>query len=274
MADEVAGLIGAGRMGQAMIGHMAKGGFRVVAQDVSGQARDAAAALGAEVVETPAEAARAADIVFIAVGFDAEAAEVCRGADGIFAAARPGTLVVLNSTVSPDLARALGREAEEHGLRLLDVPIARGRHAAQAGTLLALVGGAEADLERARPMLECFCSDISHQGEVGHGQVAKAVNNLLLWVNGVALSEAAALAEGEGMDLPRLREALLMSSGKSWALENWDSVFFTWALEDMQGVLAMADRTRASYPLLGQIREQVKWAKANKEAGNARWTKG
>jgi len=268
------GLVGAGRMGRAMVHHLIARGFAVSVTDVSAAACEAVAVLGAKVVDTPAELAARSDAVFIAVGFDEEVSAVCRGADGIFANARPGTIVVVNSTISADLVRALGDEARAKGLDLLDIPIARGAAAAEAGTLLALAGGDAAVLERVRPMLEAFCSDISHLGDIGHGQVAKAINNLLLWVDGVALTEAGRLAESTGIDLPGLRDALLMSSGRSWALENWDSVTFTWALKDMQLVLDMCDRTGLSFPMAGLVKEQVKQAREAKRRGEAKWTGG
>jgi len=260
-------------MGRAMIRHMLGKGFAVTASDVDRKALNTVAALGAAVAARPAEAAAASDAVFVAVGFDREVAAVCRGEDGIFNGARPGTIVVVNSTVSDILVRALAQEAEERGLVLLDIPIARGAAAAEAGTLLALAGGDPEALDRVRPMLNAFCSDIAHLGEVGHGQTAKAINNLLLWVNGVALMEAGNLAESTGIDLPALREALLLSSGKSWALENWDSVTFTWALNDMQLVLEMCDRAGLSMPMMGLVKEQVKQAKAAKKRGEAPWTR-
>jgi 3-hydroxyisobutyrate dehydrogenase and related beta-hydroxyacid dehydrogenases len=267
------GLVGAGRMGRAMIGHLRKAGHAVRVADVSPEALEAAAALGATPVGGAGETAAGAEAVFVAVGFDEECAETLRGPDGVFAAAAPGTIVIVNSTIAPALAIALGREAEAAGLRLLDVPICRGAKAADEGTLLAVAGGAGEALADARPLLGCFCSDIAHVGEVGHGQVAKAVNNLLLWVDGVALLEAGRLAESTGIDLKVLREALLMSSGRSWALQNWDSVTFRWALKDMQVVLGMCDEAGGSFPMLGFVKEQVKDGKAVKARGEGPgWT--
>jgi 3-hydroxyisobutyrate dehydrogenase len=268
-----AGLIGAGRMGRAMARHLLARGFTVTATDTSRDACEAAKALGAAVAATPAEVAAAADVVFIAVGFDQEVIEVCRGERGLLAAAPPGRVVVVNSTISPPLVRELGAEAGTRALGFLDAPIARGGRAADAGTLLALVGGDLAVLERVRPMLAAFCSDIAHLGEVGHGQVAKAINNLLLWVNGVALIEAGRLAATTGIDLPGLREALLMSSGRSYALENWEHMTYTWALKDMQIVLDMCDQGGLSCPLLGLIKEQVKTAREIKQRGEVGWTR-
>jgi 3-hydroxyisobutyrate dehydrogenase len=268
-----AGLIGAGRMGRAMVKHLVARGFSVTVTDTSREACAAAEAFGAAVAATPAEVAAAADAVFIAVGYDREVIDVCRGERGLLAAAPPGRVVVVNSTTSPPLVRELGAAAAARGLAFLDAPIARGARAADAGTLLALVGGDPAVLERVRPMLAAFCSDIAHLGELGHGQVAKAINNLLLWVNGVALIEAGRLAASTGIDLPRLREVLLMSSGRSYALENWEHMTYTWALKDMQIVLDMCDRTGLSFPLLGLLKEQVKAARKIKQRGEVGWTR-
>ena len=255
-----------------MLGHLLNGGFGVTVTDTDDDARARAGARGANVVNTPAEAAAISDVVFIAVGFDADAAAVCRGETGVFAGAAPGCIVVLNSTVSPDLARDLGGEAAALGLVLLDIPIARGAGAADAGTLLALAGGDAAALDQVRPMLATFCSDIAHLGDVGHGQVAKAINNLLLWVNGVALIEAGQLAASTGIDLPKLRGALQMSSGQSWALDEWNHLSFTWALKDMQIVLKMCDRASLSAPMMGLVKEQVKAARRIKLEGGVNWT--
>lgn len=268
-----AGIVGVGRMGRAMAQHLVDGGFRVIAADSNREALDAAVELGARAAGTPAQLADASDVIFIAVGFDKEVEAVCHGADGLFAGARPGAIIVINSTVSVELVKRLSEEARAGGFSLLDVPIARGRPAAEAGTLLALVGGDAALLETVRPMLQCFCSDIAHLGEVGHGQVAKAVNNLLLWINGVGLMEAGRLAESTGIDLPGLRDAMMMSSGRSWALENWESVTFTWALKDMQLLLDMCDNAGESFPLVGLVKELVKDGRQSKQRGNApAWT--
>src|SRR5215475_15524881 len=107
--------------------------------------------------------------------------------------------------------------------------------------MLALMGGKAEVFERGRPIYRAFCSDVAHLGDIGAGQFGKAMNNYLLWVNGIALIEAGRLSEANGMDLVKLREALLMSSGASDALKNWENVSFIWALKDMQIVLKIAD---------------------------------
>jgi 3-hydroxyisobutyrate dehydrogenase-like beta-hydroxyacid dehydrogenase len=108
---------------------------------------------------------------------------------------------------------------------------------------------------------------------VGHGQVAKTMNNMLLWVNGVALMEAGRLAQSTGISLPKLREALLMSSGSSAALSDWDMITFTWALKDMQIVTQMTDKAGLALPIIGAIKELVKEAKRLKSGGgDPDWT--
>ena len=122
------------------------------------------------------------------------------------------------------------------------------------------------------PILKTFSADVIHLGDMGAGQVGKALNNFLLWVNGVALIEAGRLSEANGMDLVKLREALLISSGASDALKNWESVSFTWALKDMQIVIRMADKAGLSLPIAGAIKELVKDGRRIKQSNPPDWT--
>jgi 3-hydroxyisobutyrate dehydrogenase-like beta-hydroxyacid dehydrogenase len=138
--------------------------------------------------------------------------------------------------------------------------------------MLALVGGKADVVERSRPIYQTFCSDVKHLGEVGAGQFGKSMNNFLLWVNGVALIEAGRLSEANGMDLVKLREALLISSGASDALKNWENVSFHWALKDMQIVIKMADKAGLSLPIAGAIKELVKEGRRIKNSNPPDWT--
>ena len=155
---------------------------------------------------------------------------------------------------------------------MLDAPICRGRWFADEGKLLALFGGTDAVVERGRSVYGTFCSDIVHLGNVGHGQVGKAMNNLLLWINSIGLIEAGRIAETTGIDLVTLRKALMMSSGKSQALEDWDQTTFTWALKDMQIVSQMTDKAGLSLPITGAVKELVKEARRTKASNPPDWT--
>jgi 3-hydroxyisobutyrate dehydrogenase len=266
---ERVGIVGVGRMGFAMLKHLVKRGYPVTACDIDNKQLAKAREAGATTVKTPAEVARAADFVIIGVGYDDEINEVVLGAEGLLAELAPGSIIAVSSTAKPDTVKALDKRAQAQGVGVLDAPICRGRFAADEGTLLALVGGKADVVERGRAVYGCFCSDYAHLGEVGHGQVGKTMNNLLLWINAVGLIEAGRLAESTGIDLVKLRAALLMSSGASDALKEWDMISFTWALKDMQIVADLTDKAGLSLPITGAIKELVKDARRIK-ATNAR----
>jgi 3-hydroxyisobutyrate dehydrogenase len=269
---ERVGIVGVGRMGLAMLKHLVKHGHQVTACDLDekqlGKAREA----GASTAKSPAEVARAASFVIIGVGYDDEVNAVVLGSDGLLGNLPQGSIIAVSSTAKPATLKALEERAQQHGVDILDAPICRGRFAADEGTLLALVGGKPEVVERARAVYGAFCSDYAHLGEVGHGQVGKAMNNLLLWINAVGLLEAGRLAETTGIDLVKLRDALLMSSGASDALKEWDMISFTWALKDMQIVADMTDRAGLSLPITGAIKELVKDARRIKAATAPKWT--
>jgi 3-hydroxyisobutyrate dehydrogenase len=267
------GIVGVGRMGLAMLKHLIKQGYQVTACDIDDKQLAKARDAGAAAVATPAEVARAADFVIVAVGYDEEVRQVVLEVDGLLANLAPGSIIAVSSTAKPDTVKALDEQAKAHGVAILDAPICRGRFAADDGTLLALVGGKPDAVERGRAIYRCFCSDYAHLGEVGHGQVGKTMNNLLLWINAVGLIEAGRLAQTTGIDLVKLRAALLISSGASDALKEWDMVSFTWALKDMQIVADLADKAGLSLPITGAIKELVKEARRIKTAGAApNWT--
>ena len=266
------GIIGPGRMGLAMIKHLVKAGFTVTATDINSDQLAKAEAAGARAVATTAEVGAASDYVIVAVGFDAETIAVTVGEGGLVETMAPGGCIAICSTSSPETVRMINDKAVAKGIDVLDAPICRGRWSADDGTLLALVGGTDAVVERSEPVFSTFCSDIEHLGPVGHGQFGKAMNNFLMWISGVGLIEAGRLAEAFGADLVKLRKALLISSAKSATMEDWDRMTFTWALKDMQIVSEMADGLGQSMPLAGQIREMVKEARRIKAANPPDWT--
>jgi 3-hydroxyisobutyrate dehydrogenase/2-hydroxy-3-oxopropionate reductase len=266
------GIVGAGRMGLAMLKHLVNKGYTVTVCDISEKQREVARAVGAAIVATPAAVGKLSDIVILGVGYDAEVNDVVFGKDGLIETMAPGSIIAISSTAKPDTVKAVAARVGEKGIAVLDAPICRGRFAADSGTLLALVGGKAEVVARARPVYGTFASDIVHLGEVGHGQVGKTMNNLLLWVNAIGLLEAGRLAETTGIDLVKLRAALLMSSGSSDALKEWDMISFTWALKDMQIVADMTDKAGLSLPITGAIKELVKEARRIKASNAPNWT--
>ena len=206
------GIIGLGKMGLPMARHLRKRGFAVTAHDVNPAACKQAESLGVVIAENARAVAAASDFVIVVVGFDSEAERVATGADGIAAAARPGLIVGIASTIAPRTMLKLGRHLAGTGIALIDMPLTRGEPAAEAGTMLVMVGG-DADVYAAcKPAMESFASDIFHVGDLGAGQVGKMVNKLILWACISANHEGFRLAEGLGVDPERLRGALLESS--------------------------------------------------------------
>jgi 3-hydroxyisobutyrate dehydrogenase/2-hydroxy-3-oxopropionate reductase len=267
------GLIGAGRMGLPMLRHLISHGHRVAVCDISRENADRARAEGAEIVETPRDLGRHATFIILGVGYDDEVRAVTLGEAGVLSTLAPGSIVAVSSTVAPDTVQSLDEAARARGCDVLDAPICRGRWFADQGKLLALFGGRESVVERGRRVYSTFASDIAWLGEVGHGQVAKALNNYLLWVTSLGLIEAGRIAESAGMDLPKLRDALMLSSGKSQALEDWDQTTFTWALKDMQIVGGVSDKAGLALPLVGAVKELVKEGRRIKAANPPGWTR-
>jgi len=272
-AREKVGIIGAGRMGQPMAQHLLRHGYDLTVCDISAENIARVRAMGATIAANPAELASRVDVIIVGVGYDDEVTEVLLGANGALAALRPGGIIAISSTVAPDLVKSLDEQARARGCDVLDAPICRGRFFADAGKLLALFGGRDEVVARGRAVYGTFCSDIAHVGVVGHGQVAKAMNNLMLWITSIGLIEAGRLAETTGIDLPILRDALMLSSGKSQALEDWDQTSFTWALKDMQIVSKMSDAANLSLPVTGAVRELVKEARRVKATSAPKWTR-
>ena len=270
---ERVGVIGVGRMGLPMVKHLVRHGYEVVACDINAGNLAKARELGAWPADTPADLARQATFVILGVGYDEEVNAVTAGETGVLATLAKGAIIAVSSTVAPDTVKTLEERARETSCDVLDAPICRGRWFADKGKLLALFGGKPEVVARGRAVYGAFCSDIAVLGEVGHGQVGKAMNNLLLWINSIGLIEAGRIAESTGIDLPNLRKALMMSSGASKALEDWDQTTFTWALKDMQIVLTMADAAGLSLPVTGSVKELVKEARRIKAQNPPRWTR-
>jgi 3-hydroxyisobutyrate dehydrogenase-like beta-hydroxyacid dehydrogenase len=256
------GMIGLGKMGLPMSRHLTKAGFSVIGCDVSAEARSAAGRERVKVAAMPKAVAVDSDFVIVVVGFDSEAEAVVLGADGIAAAARPGLIVGIASTIAPRTMHKIAGKLSGSGIVLLDMPLTRGERAAEEGKMLTMVGGDVAAFEAVKPALQTFASSIYHVGDLGAGQVGKMVNNLILWACISANHEGLGLAKKLGVDPERLRTALIDSSAGNWALQTRpEEQPMPWAEKDMRIVLSEADRLRVSLPLCGVITEVVKSVK-------------
>lgn len=248
------GVVGAGRMGQPIIGHMTRGGFTVVAHDLDAGKREAVAKLGAGWAESPVTLARASDAILVCVGYDRQLRDLI-WTGGLLQDLPRGAIVAVLSTVHPRTVQELAESARAFGVHAVDSTVCGGGRAADEGTLLSFVGGDSDVVERLKPVLACYSTEIVHTGAVGTAQVAKAANNLVMWACLVANHEALALAKRFGVDVELLREALLKSSAENYVLRHWGTNTMAWAEDDMEIVQRMAQEAGLGLPQAGLNRE-------------------
>ena len=211
------GLIGVGAMGGAMARCLLGKGHRVVVRDIEPERAEALAALGAVVAESPADLVRRANVVFTIVVDAAQTDAVLFGHDGLVAAAAPGTVVVMCSTVAPGYAASLPARLAPLGIGFVDAPISGGPQRAAEGTMSMMAAGATETMTQVLPILEAVASRLFRMGErPGDGSAMKIVNNMLAGINLAAGAEAMALAEQLGMDPQLVYDVVCASSGGSW----------------------------------------------------------
>jgi len=241
-------------MGQPMLGHLARKGFQVSAYDIDPAKRPAIEAKGARWVTDAASLARECEVILVCVGYDRELRQLL-APDGGLGALPAGRIIAILSTVHPKTIVELAANAAKRGVHLVDSTVCRGGQAADEGTLLSFVGGEVDVVERLKPVLSAYSTDVVHTGPAGTANVAKAANNMIMWSCLVANHEALALAHHYGMDTEALRQALLMSSGDNYVLRNWRVNTMAWAEDDMEIVQAMAADKNIGLPQAGVNRE-------------------
>ncbi len=214
------GFLGLGIMGSRMAARVRRAGFPLtVWTHTPGKAARWAAEHDAAAVDTPAEVARASDLVVSMVVDGEQVASVLLGTGGVAETALPGVLCVDMSTIAPADTRRIGAALAERGVRLLDAPVTGSSPRAEAGTLTIMAGGEPEDFARARPLLETMGRVIVHVGELGQGEMLKLVNNALGAANAAALAEALLLARATGLDLDAFAQVVSAGSGASAQLE-------------------------------------------------------
>lgn len=217
-----AGFIGLGVMGSAQCANLLRSsGLPVAVYDISPRAVAELTALGAESASSVAELAASCDAVFLSLPGGDQVADVLLGADGVFGAARPGTVVVDLSTSPVELAKRAGEQARSRGLHFVDAPVARTRQAAIDGTLSITAGGDAGVLAAVEPLLRTMATDLVHCGPNGAGALMKIVNNMVVFETVVALAEALTLVRRSGLVDPEVAFAALANgSAASFTLEN------------------------------------------------------
>ena len=249
------GIVGLGVMGSAMAGHLLRRGTdEVLVFDLIEEPVAKLMTQGARAVAN-AGAMAEADVVIVIPNADDQVLAII----GELSAARPNACIAaVAATVHPATMARAAEFAQGSGLRLIDAPVVYGSAGAKAGTLLTLAGGDEADITAARPALMAYSRDVVRVGALGHGQIAKTVNNMLHWAHCVGNYEAILLAKAYGLDPQRLREVLLTCPATNGTLATWDTTFLTWQEHDMDVVMDLAQQARVTLPMFGQVDQLVK----------------
>ena len=259
MSDDVkrTGVIGLGAMGLQMARHMAAKGLDVAGYDVLPDANARAKEHGAKICGSVAEVGDHAEVVIVMVATDEQVRDVVL-VSGLLDRLARNSVICIASSVSPELCRELEVAAARKGIGILDTPVVLGQEAANNGTLTVYVGGADAAFARAQPVLAAFGRQVLHLGACGNGQIAKTINNLLLWACMAANFEALGLAKKLGADIPRLVAALGQGSGANWSLSRWGKSTGKWSEKDMDVALELAQDARTPMPLAGLVDQLMK----------------
>lgn len=213
------GYIGLGLMGKSIARNILKAGFPLVVHNRSRAAVDELVAEGARPAFSPAEVASQVEVVFTNLPDTPDVEQVVLGAQGIIEAANPGLIWVDNSTIRPAAARTLSLRLAERGVLSLDAPVSGGDIGAREGTLAIMVGGPTEALAKVMPVFQAMGRTVTHVGEAGAGQVAKAANQIMVAAQMVAMGELLIFSQKAGVDPVKVIEAIRGGAAQCWTLD-------------------------------------------------------
>lgn len=271
--------LGLGVMGYPMARHLAQKGHDVTVYNRTGAKADKwVSEFGGRSGATPAEAAAGQEIVFCCVGNDNDLREVTLGADGAFAAMAKGGLFVDHTTASADVARELDTAAAAGGFAFLDAPVSGGQAGAENGQLTVMIGGRQADFDRAQPVIMSFAKAARLLGPAGSGQLAKMMNQICIAGVVQGLAEALHFGKKAGMDVEAVVDVISKGAAQSWQMENryktmnagkFDFGFAVdWMRKDLGIVLDEARNNGARLPLTALVDQFYAEVQA---MGGSRW---
>jgi 2-hydroxy-3-oxopropionate reductase len=207
MAERV-GFIGLGIMGMPMARNLMEAGYELTVHNRSPEKAEELGKEGAAVAATPREVAEKSEVVITMLPDSPQVREVVAGEDGVLEGIIEGALLIDMSTISPVVTEELAEAVKEKSASMLDAPVSGGDVGAIEGTLSIMVGGEEADFQRARPLFEAMGKTITHVGPTGAGQVTKAANQVVVALTIEAVSEALVLGSAGGVSPEKILEVL------------------------------------------------------------------
>jgi 2-hydroxy-3-oxopropionate reductase len=213
------GYIGLGIMGKSIARNILNAGFPLVVHNRSQASVNELVAEGAEAAASPAEVASRVDIVFTNLPDSPDVEQVTLGEGGIMDGAHPGLIFVDNSTIKPATARLIAKVLGEKGVRCLDAPVSGGDIGARQGTLAIMVGGPAEVVEVVYPVFAAIGKMVTHVGDAGAGQIAKAANQIMVAAQMVAMGELLIFAKKAGADPQKVVEAIKGGAAQCWTLD-------------------------------------------------------
>ncbi|MBX2852709.1 MAG: NAD(P)-dependent oxidoreductase [Phycisphaeraceae bacterium] len=215
------GYIGLGIMGLPMARNLMNASYAMTIWNRTPEKGQPLVERGAELADSPADLAkRGPAVIFINVTDTPDVEAVLFGDNGLASAAKPGTIIVDHSTISPDATRDFAKRLAEQGIDFLDAPVSGGDIGAQQGTLSIMVGGRDGAVQTVMPMLEVVGKSVIHLGEAGLGQTCKACNQIAGMVTLLGVCEALALAQQSGLEMGKMIQAVGGGAAGSWQLTN------------------------------------------------------
>ncbi len=256
--------IGLGVMGYPMAGHLANAGHTVTVYNrTTAKAQKWVSEYQGEYAETPSEAAKGADIVFMCVGNDDDLRSVVYGENGVLASMHEGSYLVDHTTTSAEVAREVGAQAKLQGIAFLDAPVSGGQAGAENGVLTVMVGGDEADFNVVQPVMAAFSRFSQLLGEVGSGQLCKMVNQICIAGVVQGLAEGLHFAKQAGLDGEKVIETISKGAAGSWQMENryktmWAGEYefgfaVDWMRKDLGIALDEAKANGATLPMTATV---------------------
>ncbi len=213
--------IGLGVMGYPMAGYISKGGHNVtVFNRTKSKADKWINEYKGKIAETPADAAKDAEYIFTCVGNDNDLREVTFGENGAFKTIKKGAIYIDNTTASATIAREIYEHAKKNGFGSLDAPVSGGQAGAENGALTVMIGGDQADFDKAKDKIDCYSKKMKLLGKAGSGQLAKMVNQICIGGLVQALSEAINFGMKAGLNMEDVIEVISKGAAQSWQMEN------------------------------------------------------
>ncbi len=213
------GYIGLGLMGKSIARNILKAGFPLIVHNRSRAAVDELVLEGAVAANSAMEVAQQVDIIFTNLPDSPDVVQVVLGPSGILEGAHPGLIFVDNSTIKPAAARTIAQILAEKGVFALDAPVSGGDIGAKNGILTIMVGGDAAALEKVMPVFQAMGKTVTHVGEAGAGQVAKAANQIMVAAQMVAMAELLIFSQKAGVDPQKVVNAIKGGAAQCWTLD-------------------------------------------------------